>query len=375
MQDKLTKYRRDLHQIPELGFDLEKTYAYVKEKLISFGYQPKTYAKTGLVAVKKGKKHTAVAFRADMDALPVTEATNAQFKSLHDGKMHACGHDGHMAILLGFAEYISTQNMPEETIVFIFQPAEEGPGGAKVMLEEGAFTDFNVKKVFGLHLFPGLDEGIIGIKDGPMLARNAEFDFEIIGVSSHGAQPQQGKDAVLAASALVVALNQIVSRYIDPLEPAVITTGTINGGEARNIIANKVAISGTIRAFNDTVFEILKTKITDMIHGIEHSYGVEVTGGIVDYYPAVINDSNLYRLVKSALDEKQTAELKPFMFSEDFAFYQRAVPGIFTFIGSKNEKKGYIHPLHSNYFNFDESILMNGLNYYIAVAKKLDLFT
>ncbi len=374
MQEKLTKYRRDLHQIPELGFDLDKTYAYVKEKLISFGYEPKTYAKTGLVAVKKGKKDTAVAFRSDMDALPVSESTGVAFKSLHEGSMHACGHDGHMAMLLAFAEHVSLLDTVEETIVFIFQPAEEGPGGAKVMLEEGVFTDFNVKKVFGLHLFPGLDEGIVGIKDGPMLARNAEFDFEINGVSAHGAQPQQGKDAVLAASALVVSLNQIVSRYIDPLEPAVITTGTINGGEARNIIANKVLISGTIRAFNDEVFETLKAKITDMTKAVETGYGVNIKGGIVDYYPAVINDSDLYKLVKSALDEKNVALLKPYMFSEDFAFYQRAVPGIFSFIGSRNEKKGYVHPLHSNYFNFDESILMNGLNYYIDVAKKLGLF-
>ncbi len=372
--EELKTYRRDLHQIPELGFDLFKTHQYVKDKLISFGYEPKVYAKTGLVAVKKGKSKKAVAFRADMDALPVKEATNVSFKSLHEGKMHACGHDGHTAMLLGFAHYVSLQPTPNETIVFLFQPAEEGPGGAKVMIEEGALSDYFVTKVFGLHLFPGLDEGLVGIKDGPMLARNAEFDFDIIGVSSHGAQPHQGKDAVLAASMLVTLFNQIISRYIDPLEPAVITTGTINGGEARNIISNKVSISGTIRAFNDDIFETLKQKMNDMISGVKIAYGVDITGAIVDYYPAVINDSHLYHVVKKSLDPKVIVDIKPYTFSEDFAYYQKAVPGIFSFIGTKNIEKDYIHPLHSNYFNFDEKVLVNGYNFYINVCKTLGIY-
>lgn len=372
--EELKAYRRDLHKIPELGFDLVKTHQYVKEKLESFGYVPKVYAKTGLVAVKKGKKDYAIAFRADMDALPVHEATDVSFKSLHDGKMHACGHDGHTSMLLGFAKYVSQKEMPEASIVFLFQPAEEGPGGAKVMIEEGVLSDYNVKKIFGLHLFPGLDEGLIGIKDGPMLARNAEFDFDIIGVSSHGAQPHQGKDAVLAASMLVTEFNQIISRYIDPLEPAVITTGTINGGEARNIIANKVSISGTIRAFNDDVFETLKQKMNDMIIGVEKSYGVTINGAIVDYYPAVVNDHDLYFLVKKTLDPKVVVDIKPYTFSEDFAYYQKAVPGIFSFIGSRNVEKGFTHPLHSNFFNFDEKVLLNGYNFYVSMSKSLGLY-
>lgn len=374
MLEKLTKYRRDLHQIPELGFDLDLTYAYVKEKLISFGYEPMTYAKTGLVAVRKGKSNDAVAFRADMDALPVTEVLDIAFKSKFKGRMHACGHDGHTAMLLGFADYVSKLETINQTMVFIFQPAEEGPGGAKVMIKQGVLKDFNVKCIFGLHIFPGLDEGKVGIISGPMLARNAEFDFYIEGMSAHGAQPQQGRDAVLAASSFVVGLNQIVSRYIDPLEPAVITTGTISGGEARNIIAGKVHVSGTMRAFDDATFEVMKEKMMDTANAIELQYGVKIIDQIVDYYPAVYNDPKLFKLVDSTLTKDEVVYIKPYTFSEDFAYFQKEVPGIFSFIGSKNLEKDFVYPLHNNRFNFDEKILLNGLNYYIKVSKRLNLF-
>lgn len=372
--ERLTKIRRDLHQIPEIGFDLEKTYAYVKNELESMGFKPLTYAKTGLVVVIEGLSKEAIAFRADMDGLPVLEGTKVDFESKHVGNMHACGHDGHTTMLLGFAEYLSNMPKPNQTIVLIFQPAEEGPGGASVIIKEGLFKDYNIKEIHGLHLFPGLDEGIVGLKRGPMLARNAEFDFIIHGKSSHGAQPQSGIDAVLAASQFVVLLNQIVSRYIDPLEPAVITTGKIEGGEARNIIANKVKISGTIRAFNDQIFELLKRKMMDAKLSIESFYGVSIDDFIVDYYPAVDNDSALYEEVKASLKDHEIVELKPMMFSEDFAFYQKEVPGVFSFIGTKNVNKDFIHPLHSNFFNFDEKVLLNGLKYFIDIVQYKKIF-
>lgn len=374
MLEKLTKYRRDLHQIPELGFDLEKTYAYVKKHLESFGYEPKTYAKTGLVAVKSGKVKASVAFRADMDALPVKEMLDIPFKSKHEGLMHACGHDGHTAMLLAFTEYVSKLDPPNQSLVFIFQPAEEGPGGAKVMIEEGVLKDYHVKSIFGLHVFPGLDEGQIGIIKGPMLARNAEFDFYIEGQSGHGAQPHQGIDAVLAASNFVVGLNQIVSRYIDPLEPAVITTGMIQGGEARNIIAKEVKVSGTMRAFDDKTFEIMKQKMLDTAKANELQYGVKIKGQIVDYYPAVYNDHDLFGLVDKTLNDSEKVYIKPYTFSEDFAFYQKEIPGMFTFIGSRNESKNYIYPLHNNKFNFDEKILLDGFEFYKRISKALKLF-
>src|SRR5690554_2210954 len=374
MVDKLTQYRRELHQIPELGFDLEQTYKYVKAKLESFGYEPITYAKTGLVAVKKGKDKKSIGFRADMDALPVTEMLDIPFKSKFEGRMHACGHDGHTAMLLGFAEHVAKLEMPNQTMVFIFQPAEEGPGGAKVMIDEGLIRDHQIQKIFGLHLFPGLEEGKVGIISGPMLARNAEFDFYIEGKSAHGAQPQQGNDALLAAASFVVGINQIVSRFIDPLEPAVITTGKISGGEARNIIAGLVHVAGTMRAFDDATFGIMKQKMLDTKKAIELQYGVKIIDQIIDYYPAVYNDPELFKVVETALDPNEITYLRPYTFSEDFAFYQKEIPGIFTFIGSRNVLKDFIYPLHNNKFNFDEKVLLNGVKYYINVSKALGLF-
>ena len=242
---KLKNYRRDLHQIPELAFDLYLTSAYVKKELERMGYQTISTAKTGLIAVKNGKSDEAIAFRSDMDALPVTELTNVSFPSKHDGKMHACGHDGHMSMLLGFAEYVSKLKDLNKTIVFIFQPAEEGPGGAKVIIEEGIFEKYKISKIFGIHLYPGLDEGLYGLVNGPMMAQNGEFNIHVHGKSAHGAQPHLGSDALLASSHLVTQYHSIISRFLDPLDPAVITVGTSNGGEARNIIAQDIKMTGT----------------------------------------------------------------------------------------------------------------------------------
>ncbi|MFA5692288.1 MAG: M20 family metallopeptidase [Acholeplasmataceae bacterium] len=374
MLDFLTKVRRDLHQIPELGFDLFKTKKYVKDLLISFGYNPVTYAKTGLVVKIKGVKEEAVAFRADMDALPVNELTNVSYKSKHEGVMHACGHDGHTAILLGLAKTLKDYPMPKESIILIFQPAEEGPGGAKVMIDEGLIKDYKIKKIFGLHLFPGINEGLIGIKNGEMLAQNAEFDYDIYGKSSHGAQPHLGVDSIIAASNFIISLNQIVSRNINPLEKSVVTTGIVNGGEARNIIAGKTSIKGTIRAFNEKTYNTLKEKMTDLKLGIEKSFNVSIKGGITDGYPPVINDESLFELVRKSFDKDDLVYLEPYMFAEDFAYYQQEVPGIFSFIGTLNKEKEFTYPLHSNKFNFDEKVLLNGLNYYFKIIENLLLY-
>src|SRR5690554_5691273 len=219
MINKMTKYRQDLHQIPEVGFELHKTHKYVKNILENLGYKINIYAKTGIVVIKEGKTKDTYAFRADMDALLIKEKNDISFISKHDGMMHACGHDGHTAMLLGFAEYISKIKDNYYTIMLIFQPAEEGPGGAKVMIEEGIFNNYNVKGIFGLHLAPDLEENTYGIKKGLMLAANAEFEIEIKGVSAHGATPNVGVDTIIAGSNLVVQLNNIVSRFINPINP------------------------------------------------------------------------------------------------------------------------------------------------------------
>jgi amidohydrolase len=373
-QENLKKYRRDLHQIPELGFDLYLTRDYVKKVLESLGYQTESTAKTGLIAVKKGKSDEAIAFRSDMDALPVHELTEADFESKHPGKMHACGHDGHMAMLLGFAEYVQNLKTLEKTVVFIFQPAEEGPGGAKVIIEEGLFEKYQIKHIFGIHLYPGLDEGLYGLTDGPMMAQNGEFNLCVKGTSAHGAQPHLGKDAILAASHLVTAYHSIVSRNIDPLDPAVVTIGTVSGGEARNIIAKEVKLTGTIRAFSPHVYDTIKQRMRHTDQGISQGFEVEVDNEIIDYYPPVMNDHKLFTELKHALEPQEYRILKPMMFAEDFAFYQQKVPGMFVMLGTKNENRGWTHPLHSCYFNFDESVLIKGVELYIKLAKIHHIF-
>jgi amidohydrolase len=372
-QNKLTQYRKDLHQIPELAFDLYETHAYVKKTLELMGYVTETVAKTGLIAQKKGKLEDSIAFRSDMDALPVTEMTQIDLPSKNIGKMHACGHDGHMSMLLGFAEKIAYLDLKKESIVFIFQPAEEGPGGAKIIINEGIFEKYHIKKIFGIHLYPELDEGLYGLVDGPMMAQNGEFNLTLIGKSSHGAQPHMGVDAVLAVSHLMTQYHSIVSRSIDPLDTAVVTIGTIHAGEARNIIARQANLSGTIRSFNNEVYGTIKKRMREIDAGISKSFDVEIDNQIMDYYPPVINDSSLFELLKSGLNEMDYKLIKPMMFAEDFAFYQKKVPGMFVMLGTRNEKKRFVHPLHSCYFNFDEKVLIKGVELYLYICKKLNI--
>ncbi len=372
MLDKLKQYRKDLHQIPELEFDLYKTSLYVKEALLNMGYDIYPTAKTGWLAYKKGKKETSIAFRTDMDGLPILEKSDSPYPSIHIGKMHACGHDGHMAMMLGFADYLKDLELINESILLIFQPAEEYPGGAKVIIDEGVLEKFLVRKIFGIHLYPNLDEGTYGLVKGPMMAKNGEFNISISGISAHGAEPHKGVDAIVAASHLITQIHTIISRNIDPQEQGVITVGMVDGGEARNVIAQEVKIKGTMRAFDEEVFQHMKQRFTQMIKGVEISFNVKIDYEIMELYPVLCNDPDTVSFIESTLDDDYQY-IKPLMASEDFAFYLKKVPGMFTMLGTKNEKKGYIHPLHSCYFNFDEKVLIKGVDLYIKIAKAYEL--
>lgn len=372
MIERLIKYRKDLHQIPEISFDLFKTSAYIKKELESMGYEIYQTAFTGWIAYKKGKKETSIAFRSDMDALPVLEKSDYPYPSTHLGKMHACGHDGHMAMLLGFAYYLKDQTLINDSIVLIFQPAEEYPGGAKVIIEEGFLDKFKVKKIFGIHLYPNLKEGVYGLVKGPMMARNLEFNIKISGKSAHGASPHDGNDAILASSHLISQLHTIISRNVDPFEQGVITVGTVHGGEARNIIAQDVEITGTMRAFKNEVFYLMKKRVEDIISGIKLSFQVEISSDLMELYPVVNNDADIVEFIEKHLDDNYEY-IKPLMASEDFAFYQEKVPGMFTMLGTRNEEKGYVHPLHSCYFNFKDEVLARGVELYITIAKAYQL--
>ncbi|WDV47629.1 amidohydrolase [Clostridiaceae bacterium M8S5] len=373
LQEVIT-IRRDLHQIPETGFNEIKTSGYIKDKLSEYGFKYEICAKTGVIAYKDfDPKAETIAFRSDIDALNVLEQTGANYSSKHKGKMHACGHDGHMAILLGFAKYISTKET-KKNILLIFQPAEEGPGGAKVIVDEGILEKYNVSCIFGLHILPAIKEGLIGINHGPIMARTGEFDITIKAKSGHGAMPHTAVDGIYIASQLISSLQSIVSRNVDPNEGSVLTIGKIQGGEARNIIANTVRLEGTIRAFNNDVYDLIKQRMHTINEGVMKMYGIEIDMDFTDMYPPVINDRKLYELMDKCLVDNEKLELKPMMISEDFSYYQEKVPGLFFMLGSRNEKLNFTYPLHSCYFDFNEEILQKGVEVYTRICKELDVF-
>ncbi|WP_313528607.1 M20 metallopeptidase family protein [Anaerotignum sp.] len=374
MEQELRQMRRDLHQIPELGLLEHKTAAYVEDKLKSFGVDSvERCLETGVVGLIRGQGlESPIAFRADMDALPVEE-TPRPYASCHKGLMHACGHDGHMTILLGFAKYLMAQNKrPKGDIILIFQPAEEGPGGAKLMVEAGILEKYNISRVIGCHIFPQVPQGKVACKPGGMMARNGEVYVRILGKSSHGAQPQLGADALLAAGAVICGLQTILSRNISPLDSGVLTFGSIHGGEACNIVAKEVRMDGTMRAFSDEVYEKMVQRIEETVQNIAAGYGCQ---GIVEFnhmYRVVNNDASLVQALEKACG-KNYMTTQPYMLAEDFSFFQQVVPGIFFFLGSGNPKKGFIHSLHSADFDFDEKILCHGVDTYVNLLEELGL--
>lgn len=373
MVEELRQIRRDLHKIPELGLKEYKTSAYIREKLEGFGItELETWLETGVVAVIRGKgKGQAVAFRADMDALPVTEQTGCDFTSEHVGCMHACGHDGHVTVLLGFAKYLQEhKDELENDVVLIFQPAEEGPGGAQLLVDAGLFEKHPVRCIIGCHIFPQVPQGKVACRKGAMMARNGEVDVHIYGESAHGAQPQLGHDAVLAAGAVITGLHTILSRNVSPLDSGVLTFGAIHGGEACNIIAKEVKLEGTMRAFSDEAYETMTKRVQEAVAGIAAGYGCKGEAVFRHMYRVVDNDPKLVELLQEVAGDAYE-ETPPYMLAEDFSLYLQKVPGMFFFLGSGNEEKGYIHSLHSAQFQFDEEILALGVETYAKLLKKL----
>ena len=373
MVEELRQMRRDLHKIPELGLKEYKTSAYIREKLTSFGItELETWLETGVVAVIRGKgKKEAVAFRADMDALPVTEQTGCDFTSEHVGCMHACGHDGHVTVLLGFAKYLQEhKDELENDVVLIFQPAEEGPGGAQLLVDAGLFEKHPVRCIIGCHIFPQVPQGKVACRKGAMMERNGEVDVHIYGESAHGAQPQLGHDAVLAAGAVITGLHTILSRNVSPLGSGVLTFGAIHGGEACNIIAKEVKLEGTMRAFSDEAYETMTKRVQEVASGIAAGYGCKGEAVFRHMYRVVDNDPKLVELLQEVAEDNYE-ETPPYMLAEDFSLYLQKVPGMFFFLGSGNAEKGYTHSLHSAQFQFDEEILALGVETYAKLLKKL----
>lgn len=375
MEQELRQIRRDLHQIPELGLSEHKTAAYIETMLKALGVDKvERCLETGVIGFIKGQgSEKPIAFRADMDALPVQEPPRS-YASCHQGLMHACGHDGHMTILLGFAKYLMMQKeRPKADIILIFQPAEEGPGGAKLMIEAGIIGKYKISKVIGCHIFPEVPQGKIACKSGGMMARNGEVYLQIVGKSSHGAQPHLGSDALLAAGAVLCGLHTILSRNISPLDSGILSFGSIHGGEACNIVAKEVRIDGTMRAFSDAVYEKMVQRVEETVKYIAQGYGCQGNVTFNHMYRVVNNDPLLVHALEAACGENYITA-QPYMLAEDFSFYQQVVPGLFFFLGAGNPEKGFTHPLHSADFDFDEKILCSGVETYINLLSTLNLY-
>lgn len=374
LKEKIVKHREELHKIPETAFCEYKTSEYILNQLKKLGYKTRIIAKTGVIAYIEGSKSGAIAFRADIDALNITEETGISYSSTLDGFMHACGHDGHMAILLGFAEHISKLASLKKGILLIFQPAEEDFGGAQPIIEEGIFEEYQVEHVFGLHIYPEIKQGQIGVRAGAMTAQTGEFDIYIKAKGGHGAIPHRANDGLIVAAQLITAYQSILSRNINPIESCVLTIGTINGGEKRNVIAENVNLEGTIRTFNEDVYQKIKQRMNSINSGLVEMFGVQIEMEIEDMYPPVINDYNLIQKLKVSSFSHKLVEIDPMMIAEDFSYYQKKVPGVFFMLGSKNEELGYTKSLHSSKFDFDPEILVDGVKLYDEICKTLEVY-
>ena len=367
MLELLKKFRRELHQIPEVAFEEYKTAEYIREKLKEYEipYEEITneYYSTGTMVCFEGEEG-CIAFRSDIDALPIKEETGCDFASAN-GRAHGCGHDGHAATLLTFAIWLKEQQNKgirfKKSIVLIFQPGEEGKGGARYLSVHEKFLNKKIEAIFGMHLFPLLPEGTVSTKKGPLMAQTINLDINIHGKGGHGAEPQNCIDTILITSKLIEAYQSVVSRNITPIEPMVLTIGSIHGGSARNIIPEEVSLLGTIRVFSKSIIPFIKERLENINKGFELSYGVKIDFHFTPVYSPVVNDENLYQIFREAVKNSDFVEAKPEMIAEDFSFYLDKIPGLFFFLGVRNENKGYIYPLHNPKFNFDEAALLKGV--------------
>jgi amidohydrolase len=374
MKDWLVEIRRTIHMHPELMFEEVETAKLVSAWLEKFGLEVKTgWAKTGVVGLLPGgQKGKTVAIRADMDALPLEEATQVPYASKIKGKMHACGHDAHVTILLGVAKFFSSvREQVKGNIKWIFQPAEEGGGGGRVMVEEGVLENPKVDAIFGAHVFPDLPMGKVGIHEREGLAATDRFRIKIQGKGGHGAYPQLSKDPILAAGHLITQIHSIVSRNINPLDRAVVSLGRVMGGTAFNIIPDEVELWGTVRSLSPHVREKLKSRLEQTTQGVARSFDMDYQYEFEYGYPALVNDPQMSHLVAAAcahgIGKENVEFINPSMGGEDFAYYLQKVPGSFFRLGCRNEKKGIIHSFHNSLFNIDEDVLPFGVEMFVRI--------
>jgi hippurate hydrolase len=370
--DELTAIRRDLHAHPEIGFEEVRTSGIVADKLKQWGIEVhRGIGRTGVVGVLKGKGSSGkrIGLRADMDALPMEENTNLKWRSTIPGRFHGCGHDGHTTMLLGTARYLAETRNFDGTVHFIFQPAEEGWGGARAMIKDGLFEKFPCDEIYGLHNAPDMKHGELAILPGPAMAGADFFDITINGFGAHGAMPERSKDAVIIAMTLGQALQTIVSRNVPPLEPAVLSITQIHSGSAYNVIPGEAKLCGTVRAFSDEVRALIRDRIRTICAGTAAAFQVEIIADVRDTFSVLFNNEEQSKVVETVArtvvdPTKVFTRAKPKMGSEDFSDMLHVVPGAYFWLGHDGDV-----PVHNPGYVLDDKILPIGASVFARIIE------
>jgi hippurate hydrolase len=376
LHSDITAWRRDIHEHPELLYDVHRTAAFVADRLREFGCDEVVtgMGKTGVVGVIKGKKPAGnseikvIGLRADMDALPIHEDTDLPYASKTPGKMHACGHDGHTAMLLGAARYLAeTRNFAGDAVV-IFQPAEEGGAGAKAMIKDGLMERFGIEQVYGMHNGPGIPVGAFAIRPGPIMAATASVDIRIEGYGGHAARPHKCIDSVMVGVQLIQALQQIVSRNVDPLDSAVISICEFHAGDARNVIPQTAHLAGTVRTLTPDVGELIEKRVREVCAGIAQITGATIALTYEHGYPVTVNHAaqtdTAIRIAHEVAGDGNVHETPPLMGAEDFSYMLEARPGAFIFCGN-GDSAGLHHPA----YNFNDDAILYGTSFWIKLVE------
>ena len=373
--DDLTSWRRDIHAHPELGFEEERTSDLVANKLAELGYEVfRGIGRTGVVGrLRAGASPRSIGLRADMDALPIEEATNLSYRSRHPGRMHACGHDGHTAMLLGAARYLAETRNFDGTVHLIFQPAEEGLGGGEAMVKDGLFERFPCDAIFGMHNRPGLAIGKFQIRTGPMMAGGAYFDIAVIGRGAHGARPEAGIDPVIVASHITTALQTIVSRNVRPLDTAVLSVTQIHAGDAYNVIPEQAFIRGTARAFAPETLALIEQNMGRIASGVASGFGATAELDFRILFPPLVNDADETEFIADTAAELVGADNvnrdgNLVMASEDFSYMLKRRPGAYIQIGNGDGTGGC--EVHNPGYDFNDMALPFGASLFVRLAER-----
>ena len=372
--EELTRWRRSLHKHPEIAFEEHRTSEFVAEQLERFGLDVhRGLAQTGVVGTLHNGEGKSIGLRADLDALPMSELNTFEHRSEVKGCMHACGHDGHTTMLLGAAKYLSEHQEFQGSVHFIFQPAEEGLGGGRVMVEEGLFDKFPVDAVFGMHNWPGMDAGTFAVRPGAMMAASDTFEITVTGRGCHGAMPHMGVDPVMVGAQIVGALQNIVSRNIHPLSSAVVSVTQFHSGEAWAVVPESAVLRGTARSFEEPVRQQVEQRIGEVARGIAAAHGATVDITYTRHYPPTVNSYREAEFCAEVMEslvgaDKVKRDPVPSMGAEDFSFMLEQRPGAYVWIGNGPGEGGCV--LHNPHYDFNDAVIGLGVEYWVTLAQR-----